>query len=341
MLDLLQVQSKLTPDLLEIMQKRYKILHLISLMQPIGRRSLAQSLGLTERILRAEVDFLKQQGLIEVETIGMRLSDEGLFVLQEVSPFIKKIFGLSELERKLENKLNIHKVIVVSGNADENELTKKEMGKAAAQLLRELVKEKDIVTITGGSTVAEVANMISEQPPLSSVLFIPARGGIGEHHEYLANTLVSTMAKKTGGSYRLLHVSDQLSETSYKALLEEAHIQEYLKVLRSAGIVIHGIGDAITMANKRQVPQHILDLLQDKQAVGEAFGYYFDQHGAIIYKMNTIGIRLEDLQTIPHIIAVAGGKSKAKAIQAVLKQNYEQILVTDEGAAKEILKQRD
>ncbi len=337
-MDLLQLQLKLTPDILDTMQKRYKILHHISLMQPIGRRNLAQSLKLTERILRAEVDFLKNQGLIEVETIGMKLSDEGYVVLQEVSPYIKKIFGLNELEKKLERKLKISRVIVVPGNSDTNELVKKEMGKAVAQLIKEFVKENDVITVTGGSTVAEVATMMPDHLSLPSVLFVPARGGIGEQHEYLANTLVSIMAKKTGASYRLLHASDQLSETTYRSMLKEEYIQEYLKVLRSARIVIHGIGDAITMAKRRKIFKEIFHHLKEKKAVGEAFGYYFDQQGNIVHKTDTIGIQLDDLEAIPNIIAVAGGESKAKAIMAVLKHYYQQILVTDEGAAREILK---
>lgn len=312
-------------------------MHYISLMQPIGRRSLSQSLGWTERVLRGEVDFLKERGLVDVETIGMKLSDEGIKVLEELSPYIKKLFGLNELERKLQNKLNIPHVVIVTGDSDKDEFVKKEMGRATAKLIRQYVKDEDIVTLTGGSTIAEVANMMPENPQLSSVLFVPARGGMGENHEFLANTLVSTMAKKTGGSYRLLHVPDQLSEDTYKSLLNEENIQELLKVIRSAGMVIHGIGDAKTMAAKRAVRNDVIALLEEHKAIGEAFGYYFSKAGEIVYKMETIGLRLDDLDKIPRIIAVAGGKSKANAILAVLKHRHKQILVTDEGAAKEIL----
>lgn len=341
-MELIQLQMKLTPDILDVMQKRLKILRHISFMQPIGRRSLAQSLGMTERILRAEVDFLKQQGLIEVETIGMKLTNEGYIILQEVSPYIKTLFGLNDLEMKLQNKLQLAKVIIVPGNADEDHLVKKEMGKVAAQLVREYVQEKDVITLTGGSTVAEIANMMPEQPVLKNVLFLPARGGVGEHLEYLANTLVSVMAKKTGGSYRLLHVPDQLSEGTYHSLLKEEHIQEFLQVLRSARIVIHGIGEAINMAKRRNATDGVIELLRKEEAVGEAFGYYFNKKGKIVHKINTIGIQLEDLKEIPYIIAVAGGKSKAGAISAVLSHDDNQkILVTDEGAAREMLKQND
>ncbi len=337
MLDLLEIQLKLTPDILDIMQKRHRIMQHISMMQPIGRRSLAYSLGLTERVLRAEVEFLKQQGLIEIETVGMKLTEEGFLILQEASPYVKSIFGLHDLEQQLKKKLNIPNVIVVKGDSDKDELVKKEMGKSTAILLRQLIKENDVVTMTGGSTIAEVANMMSETPHLSSNIFVPARGGIGETHEYLANTIVSQMAKKVGGNYRLLHIPDVISEATYKSLVTEKYIQESLDLIRSAGIVIHGIGDAKVMALKRKVSKEILMLIDEEKAIGEAFGYYFDKDGNIVYNMKTIGMKLDDLSGISNIIAVAGGKSKANAILAVLKNNFKQTLVTDEGAANAII----
>jgi central glycolytic genes regulator len=54
--------------------------------------------------------------------------------------------------------------------------------------------------------------------------------------------------------------------------------------------------------------------------------------------MPTVGIRLEDLLHIEVIIGVAGGKSKGEAIASVLLHGQEDVLVTDEAAALEILK---
>lgn len=76
-----------------------------------------------------------------------------------------------------------------------------------------------------------------------------------------------------------------------------------------------------------------------EKAVGEAFGYYFNELGDIVHKVSTIGIQLSDLARIPDIIAVAGGASKAKAIRAYMKQApASTILITDEGAARKLLK---
>ncbi|WP_316396384.1 sugar-binding domain-containing protein, partial [Enterococcus faecium] len=50
-------------------------------------------------------------------------------------------------------------------------------------------------------------------------------------------------------------------------------------------------------------------------------------------------IELQDLEKVPIIMAIAGGKSKAKAIRAYMKNAPKQTwLITDEAAANEILK---
>lgn len=336
-MDLLKLQMKIVPDILEIMQERYRVLYYVSLMQPIGRRSLSQSLGLTERVLRAEVDFLKDKGLIDISEAGMRLSKEGNQVIKQLLPIVKEITKLSDLEQRLQKKLAIPKVIIVAGDSDENSFVKKEMGRAAGQVLLQMIKGDEVIALTGGSTVAEVANMIPDNIQLHSVLYVPARGGIGENHEFLANTIVSTMARKTNSSYRLLHLPDQMSNDSYDSLIAENSVQDLLKVIGSSGILLLGIGDAKKMAEKRNSSKEVLKILTEKKAVGEALGNYFSKDGEIVYKIKTIGLKIEDLKSIPLTIAVAGGKSKADAILSVLKHNFKQILVTDEGAAKEIL----
>lgn len=336
-LTLLSIQKKLLPDLLNVMQKRYEILRHIRLMQPVGRRSLSAYLDTTERILRAEVDFLKAEGLLRVELAGMSLTQEGYTLLEEMEPYVKVLFGLAKLEDTLAEKLRIPKVIVVSGDSDVSPLAKKAMGQAAAKMIRHILHEPMTVAVTGGSTIAEVVNMLPTAASMKGALFVPARGGLGEDVEYQANTLASQLAKKTGGQYRLLHVPDQLSEEMYQSMIQDANIRALLEEIRSARMVIHGVGEAIAMAERRKSDPLLIDKLKSNGAVGEAFGYYFDKEGKIVHKMQSVGLRLEDIKQIETVIAVAGGHSKADAIISVVRQGNTHLFVTDEGAAKSLL----
>ncbi len=92
------------------------------------------------------------------------------------------------------------------------------------------------------------------------------------------------------------------------------------------------------MARRRSTSEADWLKIQASEAVGEAFGYYFNEEGNVVHKVRTVGMQLEDLQNVSHVVAVAGGSSKAKAIQAVIKQGHTSILITDEGAAKQLTK---
>ncbi|MFZ3590142.1 sugar-binding transcriptional regulator [Bacillus sp. DJP31] len=337
MKSLIAVQQKLLPDLVTVMQKRYRILHYIRLTEPIGRRALTLALGITERVLRSEVDFLKEQNLLAMATSGMSLTEKGQTVLIELEDMMKELTGLTLLEQELQQKLKIKKVIVVSGDSDTSPFVKQEMGRAAVACMKVFLDKETVIAVTGGTTLASVASMMTPNLSNTELLFMPARGGLGEQVENQANTICAKMAEKAMGHYRLLHVPDQLSEETYESLIEEPNIKEILHQIQSAGMVIHGIGEAITMAERRKTPLKDLEKIIQEKAVAEAFGYYFDATGNVVHKVKTIGIQLDDLKNAKCVIAVAGGSSKAQAIQAFMKQGHDTIIVTDEGAAKELV----
>ncbi|MBA2871384.1 central glycolytic genes regulator [Anoxybacillus calidus] len=336
---LIDAQKKLLPDLLEIMQKRYQILHHIRLMQPIGRRVLSTNLGISERVLRSEVQFLKEQNLIDVSSTGMSVTLEGSELLKNLEDMMKEVSGLKDLEKQIKSLLDIKDVIVVAGDSDLSPWVKKEMGRACVACMKERLASQSIVAVAGGTTLAAVAEMMTPELKQMDILFVPARGGLGEDVKNQANTICARMAEKAMGNYRLLHVPDQLSDEAYQSMIEEPAIKEVLELIRSSNMVIHGIGDAITMAERRKTAREEMAKIKHRHAVAEAFGYYFNQEGEVVHKVKTMGIQLEDVKKVKHVIAVAGGASKAKAIKAYMKQAHHSVLITDEGAARELIRE--
>lgn len=339
MKSIINVQKRLIPDLVEIMQKRYRILRYIEIMQPVGRRSLSQSLQITERVLRSETDFLKDQDLIAISTSGMRLTEEGKIILDQLESIMKEFSSAPELEKQLAAALNLQSCNVVSGNADESDWVKSELGRACVSRLKEVIKEGQVISVTGGSTMNAVAEAFTEKLNKENLLFVPARGGIGADIKDQANTICQKMANKAGGNYTVLYSPDQVTKEFYETFIQESSIREVLMKIKSADIVIHGIGDAMTMARRRMTSEEDMQKLVLEKAVAEAFGYYFDENGRIVHKVQTVGLQLEDLKNIPHIFAVAGGASKAKAIKAYMKiAPKNTVLITDEAVTNEILK---
>ena len=329
----------LVPELSPIIQLRYRLLQTIAVSGPIGRRTIIDTLNISERTVRNEITVLNNQKLIETTQKGMICTSKGYEILEGLKETFQLVSGLSLKEKQLENTLGIKKVVIVPGNVNDENGSQGLIGKEASDYLMSIAKKNQTVAITGGSTVAALTNFLTPTKALSGLTFVAARGSLGNEMSLQANTLVSQFASKCSAEFRTLYLPENLSENAFAMMIKEPIVKEVLDFYDDIDIVVHGIGNAVEMAYRRDTSDEIITMLNEKNAVGEAFGYYFNELGEIIYRINTIGIQLEQVKQSPHIIAVAGGTQKAKAILAYFKNDTakQTVLITDEGAANAIL----
>ena len=336
MQEILSLQKKIVPELVEVLEKRYSILRTIYYNQPIGRRVLANQLDLGERIVRTEISFLKSQNLIEINTPGMTVTEEGEQIVDKLKDFIHEIKGLSDIEENIKSFLGLKHVIIVPGDVTKNETILKEIGKATAQYLKAIIEDNNIIAITGGNTIKEFVEAVPKISNISNILVVPARGGMGRKVEIQASTLAASLAKKLNGSYKLLHIPENLSLNLLDTLLKEKEIKEVIDDIHKADILIYGIGEALVMAEKRDVSKEEYDKLKALGAVGEAFGCYFNENSEVVSENTPIGININDAKKINTHIAVAAGENKVEAIIAAEMNNSNAVLVTDEAAGRKI-----
>lgn len=335
--EILKLQQKIVPELIEVLEKRYNILRTIYYNGPIGRRVLATELDIGERTVRTEINFLKSQNLINISTPGMTVTDEGEEVLEKFKAFIYELKGLNDLEESLRKVLGAEKVIIVPGNVDEDESVMKDLGKAAAAYVRSILTNDSIITLTGGTTMKEVVDNFPMTNGYDNILILPARGGMGKNVETQANTLAANLSKRLSGNYKMLHIPDSLSDKAISAMMNEEYISDIVGSIKNADILIYGIGKAESMCRKRGMSEEKTQEIMSKGAEGEAFGCYFSEHGEVVYSISSVGINGDDTESIEHLVAVAGGIFKARAIISAQLKNPRSVLVTDEGAAREIL----
>ena len=333
----IEAYSKLVPETVGLLQERYRVLHYIKMVGPIGRRTLGEMANLTERETRTMIDGLREQQLINVSKKGVTVTEEGLEALEALAPIMEQWTGRAKLKETLAQHFGITEVIIVAGNSDEQASAKNDLGLKTAELLSEQSFDEAVVAVTGGSTIATIPQYIKQHDVDDSVLFIAARGGVGQHIELQANVIAATFAEACGGKYETFYYPESLSEETLKAFRNEPSVQKMIQQYDQVDCLIHGIGEAQRMASLRESSDEEIATLQQSGAKGEAFGYYFDEYGKAVHRIRSIGIQLEQVQKIPHIYAVAGGVSKAKAIAAYLTAAPQQtILVTDEAAAQAI-----
>lgn len=329
--------KSIAPEITELVERRYLILRTIYYHQPVGRRSIAIELGLGERIIRNEVNILKEQGLLNIEFMGMYVTNHGENLIEELNDVYKDIKGILDLQKSLEASLGVENLIIVPGNSTEDELVLKEMGKITSTTIKDLIHPKDIIGITGGNTMATVAEEMTESDKESDVLVIPARGGLGKELETQANSIAARIGNKLGGSYSLLNVPDTLEKEALDIMLRNDEIKASIELINSINLLVFGIGRADTMAKRRHLPQDRFDSIMKVGSVAEAFGHYFDINGKEVWEYKTIGLSLDKFRRINTIIGVAGGSEKAEAIMAISSLRKDMIIITDESAARKIL----
>ncbi|MTI46964.1 sugar-binding transcriptional regulator [Sporosalibacterium faouarense] len=335
--EILELQKKILPELTEILEKRYNILRNIYYNQPVGRRTLANKIGIGERVIRTEVNVLREQNLVEINPLGMTVTDEGQIIVDKLKDFIHSLKDLKSLESKLEKVLNIKKILVVPGSFDEDEYILKDVGKTSSLCIKTMLKDNNIIGITGGSTMAQVANEMPKQDIHSNILVIPARGGLGKNFESQANNVAVNLAKKLGGSYKLLHVPDSLDKEALDTIIQIPEVKELKNLIKKIDVLVFGLGNAEEMANRRMIPDDKIKEILEKGAVAEAFGYYFNTKGEQVWESSTVGLSLDDFKKVKNVVGVACGKKKAEAIIAISSLKKDMTLIMDEGVAREII----
>lgn len=332
---LVNLQRLIVPEISGLIEVRYNILSTVKSEGPIGRRNLAFVLDMSERLIRNEVEFLQNQKLVKVERQGVVLTSLGQETIINLKQMLYIYNGLENLEREIQEKLHLKKAIVSPGDTRVNFQVLKFMGHSAAQYILSVLKDSDVLALTGGTSTASVAEqMRSVHYP--NVYVVPARGGIGKSHATQANNIVAEMALKLHSNYELLHLPDNIDNRLLEALKDYPEIKRVFDRMENIRVFLFGIGRADVLADWRNLDLRVKQSLLDHGAVGEAFGHYFDINGAVVSPSSTIGVSIKNYKEIPHVIGIAGGADKAEAIIGVCRVRPDMVLITDEAAAKAI-----
>lgn len=337
---LIEIQKKLIPHAIELMERRYIILRQISLSQTIGRRTLSSRLGLSERVVRTETEFLKEQGLINVAVSGMTVTDEGEELLKKLKNVMVDIMGTTNLQEQVREKLGIKKVIVVPKSCEDRDTVLKDVAKEGSEYFLDVLKDGNKVAITGGTTMLEFAKAVKTEKKYVNSLVLPARGSVGTDVETQSNSITARLGKNINSEYEFLNIPDELEENAMKTLSQIPEIKRTLKHITETDILVFSIGRADVMAERRHLSESQKKTILENKAVGEAFGYYFDKDGNVVYKLSTVGIDLETYSKVKENILIFAGVEKVEAFMAISEINKNLVLITDEQSAQKILEHK-
>ncbi len=239
------------------------------------------------------------------------------------------------LERKIERLYGLREVVCIDSVGLES--SKKQLGEAAAQYLLRMMKDGQIIGISSGTTLHEVAKSLNSPQPYPSVTIVPLVGGVGDERvDIHANSLVAKIGDALQANYKLLHVPVMVdSKEAKEVLIRQPSIRKILDLAEKSSIAVVGIGGSpehSTMVKSYLGSSH-QEITQDGGIVGDICYNFIDKFGKSIpnsWNERVIAMEIDVLKKIPLVIGVASGLEKVNAIKAALEGNLIHVLVTDE-----------
>lgn len=266
---------------------------------------------------------------------------------------IRPITGIfSDLEKGLEEGYGLREAVVVETTAYNQELTVvREVGAGAADYLLRVVQSKDRIVISWGASLLNMVEALSMKPliDVQNVKIIQGLGGLGDpNNEMHASELTRRLAKILRGEAFLLPAPGAASSRAARdALHNDPQIATVLQRARTANMAFMGIGaprpTSILIREGRLVTWPELAELIQRGAVGDMNFHYFNGHGQPIasdLEDRIIGLSMDEIKQTGHVVGVAGGSAKYKAIRGALEGKLVDVLVTDHVTAQQLLKQR-
>lgn len=294
-------------------------------MDGMNQQEISNRIGISRPQISRMLATAKSEGIVQI-SIRNPYSEEQAY------------------ERAIAETFGIHNVIVVHiPNADQ-QMIELHVARTASALLESVIKDRDVVGITAGRTVASVANEL-HCTGRKDVKFVPMIGGFGsDGGAWHANSNARVFAERFKSHHLLLNAPAVVTSAQVRDFfLNEMEIFDVLEAAKKVSIALIGISRVTEQAmivRSGYFSDEELKGVQMKGAVCNISTSFLDENGKRVHddgEARMIGLTIDDIKAIPNVIAIAAGDDKVEAISAALRGKCLDVLVTDMDTAKRLL----
>lgn len=199
-----------------------------------------------------------------------------------------------------------------------------------------------VVGIGHGRTLAAVIDRLP-RVARADLVFVSLLGSLTRSAAANPFDVIHRLAGKVGGESYFLPVPFFADSVEDKAvLLAQRSVRTVFDLARQADLVVIGVGELNAQAHLLQTGMITKDEFTElgrAGAVGEVLGHFFDRQGRSVeadINRRALGLEPADLRG-KEVVAIAGGRGKARAIAAVLQSGLLTGLITDEATARRLV----
>lgn len=311
---------------------------------PDQMRLIARVLSLHYEEERLQSEIAKELGLstAKVNRLIKQGRELGMVQITIKSPLMR----FFDLERQISKRWNLKKCLVVPAVTGSTQATLNEVGKGAATLLQDAIRDGDTIAISGGKTLSVMIENMSVGSEYD-VAVVPMTGGVQGQHYTDVNHIATELADKLSGRARLIHAPLHAdSENERDLVMSVKSVREVMNQARNADVAVVGIGAVVgadsTYYIAHPVSEDERQRLYQSGVRSEFLGHLIQQDGSLsgnTYNSRLVALPPQELAHIPVTIAIASGVEKVEPVAAALNGGYFNSLVTDEHTATALLKE--
>lgn len=253
------------------------------------------------------------------------------------------------LEEKLRERFTLKSIHVLNTwNMPQSHILQR-LGQLAAIHISQLIHDEMTIGLTWGTSLYETVMALSRRQ-LRDVRVVQVIGATGSSDPLVDGTdIARQFAERIGGQHFYLYSPLVVESPQVRdAILADPNISKTLDIGRQADLLLTGIGTLNPQYSAQiragYLTEQYLNVIKSNGAVGEFCGYYIDRDGKLLqtpYNAKVVGISLDEICSISQIIGIAAGTTKATTALAALRGGLVNMLVIDDGLAKEILRLHD
>lgn len=293
-----------------------------------------------------QADIARQLGVSQatVSRLFNRAREEGVVRITINTPTGVYV----DLEKEIMDRYQLRDVIIVEcPYPDDEEIIQRDLGAAASHYVESSIDNGEIIALSSwSSTLLALVDSMHTVPRKKDVKVVQILGGVGNPSaEIHANRLTGRFADLVQGQAVFLPAPGVVgSKATRDAFLEDPFVQEVMSLYQEVTMALVGIGSvspsALLAQSGNAFSEEELNLLREKQAVGDILLHFYDENGVPVESYlddRVISMKLEQLKKVNRAIGIAGGSRKFTAIRGALRGKLINILITDLCTAKKLV----
>ena len=302
---------------------------------------LAAKLYYIDGLDQTEVSRLIGLSRSQISRLLARAREKNIVTIN-VAPYDPRNLALEE---QLKSAFDLRHVYVVKALKGASTIQiRRNTGYFIGPILSELITPNMVVGVAGGRTLAEVANKMDSTTRSLGITIAGLMGNIGPSVTASDPIEIGTLlARRFGGTFYTLNSPAFVTDIQTRDLfMAHEQISRVYDLFQRMQLALIGIGTTKESAFFERGMLSLADgkKLREAGVVGEICGRFYDRNGQECktdFQERVISISLDDLRSIPEVIAITNGSERTEAISAAIHGGLFKSLVIDEIGANALL----